>query len=45
MPQKSDITDWLASHPKMMGAVWTLMVVAVEAGSLIDTSSIGSAGP
>ncbi|WP_205428002.1 hypothetical protein [Halorussus sp. MSC15.2] len=45
MIEKSDIADWLADNPKMMGVLWTLMIVVTETGSLIDSTSVGTAGP
>lgn len=32
MAQKSDVRNWLAENPKMMGALWALLLILAETG-------------
>lgn len=34
MAQKSELRNWLAENPKMMGALWTLMLILAETGTV-----------
>lgn len=34
MTQQSNLTNWLAENPKMMGALWMLLLILAESGSV-----------
>lgn len=34
MAQKSDFRNWLAENPKMMGALWALLLLLAETGNV-----------
>lgn len=34
MAQQSDFRNWLAENPKMMGALWALLLILAETGSV-----------
>ena len=44
MAQKSNLQNWLAENPKMMGALWMLMLILAETGSAVADSG-SMAGP
>ena len=35
MAQNSNLRNWLAENPKMMGALWMLMLILAETGTAI----------
>lgn len=41
---ESDISSWLAEHPKMLGVLFTVMVLLTQAGS-VAANGTGCAGP
>lgn len=45
MAQKTDLTEWLAENPRMIGALFTLMLLLSQVGSAAAGVSIGRAGP
>ena len=42
MAQKSNLQNWLAENPKMMGALWMLMLILAETGTV---AAGGMSGP
>lgn len=45
MAQKSEVTDWLAEHPKMIGALWTMMLLLAQAGNAAAGGVTTRVGP
>lgn len=45
MANTSDLKDWLAENPKMMGALWMMTILLAEAGSVVASSGSPKAGP
>ena len=45
MARKSDFRNWLAKNPKMMGALWTLLLILAETGSAVAGGGGSMAGP
>lgn len=44
MMNQSDVTEWLAANPKMMGAVWMTMLLLIEGGNVVAAGT-GKVGP
>jgi hypothetical protein len=44
MADSENVTGWLAEHPKMMGALWMILLILTETGSAIANSG-ARAGP
>lgn len=44
MAQQSDFRNWLAENPKMMGALWMLLLILAETGAAAATPG-SVAGP
>lgn len=42
MAQQSTVRNWLAENPKMMGALWALLLVLAETGTV---AAGGMSGP
>lgn len=45
MAHDKNVTEWLAEHPKIMGALWTLALLLVETGGAVAGSSGAKMGP
>lgn len=45
MEETRNIRDWLAENPKMMGALWLLLLIVTETGSVAATTAVGKTGP
>jgi len=45
MAHSENVTEWLAEHPKMMGALWMLMLILSETGNGLAASGGPKAGP
>lgn len=45
MSHTSDLKDWLAENPKMMGALWMMILLLSQAGSAVAGSGGARAGP
>jgi hypothetical protein len=35
MANTTDLTEWLADNPKMMGALWMLVLLLSQAGNVV----------
>ena len=35
MAHKSDLTEWLEENPRMMGVLWTMVLLLSQAGSVV----------
>jgi hypothetical protein len=38
MANTTDLTEWLADNPKMMGALWMLVLLLSQAGNVVAGS-------
>ncbi|WP_449272272.1 DUF7503 family protein [Halorussus ruber] len=45
MAHSENVTEWLAEHPKMMGALWMLLFVLSQTGVAFAGGSSAKAGP
>lgn len=45
MADTENITEWLAEHPKMMGALWMIVLLLAESGNTVANSGGVRAGP
>jgi len=45
MAQKTDLTEWLAENPRMMGALFTLTLLLSQAGNVAAGSGGAKLGP
>ncbi|WP_449272226.1 DUF7503 family protein [Halorussus halobius] len=45
MANTSDLKEWLAENPKMMGALSMLLLLLSQAGNVVAGSCGGRAGP
>ena len=45
MSQTTDVKSFLASHPKLMGALFTMLVLLTQAGSVAAAGGSACAGP
>ncbi|WP_164974831.1 DUF7503 family protein [Halegenticoccus tardaugens] len=45
MSDKNDMKEYLAAHPKMIGALFTLVLLASQAGSALAANGSGFHGP
>ncbi|MFC7078806.1 DUF7503 family protein [Halorussus caseinilyticus] len=45
MAKKSEVRDWLAENPKLMGALCTLLLLLAETGTVVATHTTGKGGP
>jgi hypothetical protein len=42
MSQNSNLVEWLANHPRMMGVLWVLALIWVETGAAVaETTATG----
>jgi hypothetical protein len=41
----SELKAYLADNPKMMGALFTMLLFLAQAGSVVADSAVGTAGP
>lgn len=41
----SDLTEYLAEHPKMTGVLFTALMLLTQAGAVIAGNGQGTAGP
>ena len=39
MANTTDFTEWLADNPKMMGALWMMMLLLSQAGNVVAQSN------
>jgi hypothetical protein len=45
MSQNSNLAEWLADHPRMMGVLWVLVLIWAETGAAVAAESTGTSGP
>jgi len=45
MAHSENVTEWLAEHPKMMGALWMMALLLTETGTAFANSGGPKAGP
>jgi hypothetical protein len=45
MSQNSNLVEWLANHPRMMGVLWVLALIWAETGAVIATQASSTSGP
>lgn len=45
MAQKTDFTEWLADNPRMMGALFTLLLLLSQVGNGMAAHTGARAGP
>lgn len=45
MAQNSNVRNWLAKNPKMIGALWMLLLILAETGSAVAGGGGAMAGP
>ncbi len=43
--ENTTVAEWLADNPKMMGILWTIMLLLAESGSVVATQATTKAGP
>jgi hypothetical protein len=44
MSNTTEITEWLADNPRMMGALWMMMLLLSQAGNVVAAGG-SQAGP
>lgn len=44
MSQNSNLAEWLANHPRMMGVLWVLVLIWAETGAVVGQTHATS-GP
>jgi hypothetical protein len=45
MSQNSNLAEWLADHPRMMGVLWVLVLIWAETGMALAKHAEGTGGP
>ncbi|WP_438267636.1 DUF7503 family protein [Halorussus aquaticus] len=40
MSKMSEVTDWLAANPKLMGALWMATLLLAEAGPVVASGDV-----
>ena len=45
MAHSENVTEWLAEHPKMMGALWMILLLLAESGGAVAGGAGARAGP
>jgi hypothetical protein len=45
MADSQNITEWLAEHPRMMGALWMMTLLLAKSGGAIAGGANAKAGP
>lgn len=45
MSAKDSMTDYLESHPRMIGALFTMMLLLSQAGSVAAGNNVSQVGP
>ncbi|WP_276302513.1 DUF7503 family protein [Halorussus lipolyticus] len=45
MAHTENVTEWLSEHPRMMGALWMVMLLLAESGSAVAGTGGMKMGP